>query len=182
MAKQILFVQGGGEDVHDAWDDKLVASLTRALGSGYAVRYPRMPAEDDPSYPAWKAALAAEFTSLEDGAILVGHSIGGTILLHALAQQPPKRRFGGLFLIAAPFIGEGGWPSDDIAGRDLPERLPPALPVFLYHGTADEIVPGAHVHLHAKTIPHAVVRMLAGRDHQLDNDLDDVARDILALR
>jgi hypothetical protein len=26
---QILFIQGGGADVHDAWDDKLVASLKR---------------------------------------------------------------------------------------------------------------------------------------------------------
>ncbi|WP_261333555.1 hypothetical protein [Rhizobium leguminosarum] len=36
----------------------------------------------------------------------------------------------------------------------------------------------AHVHLYAKAVPHAVVRTLEDRDHQLDNDLSDVARDI----
>ncbi|WP_080685811.1 alpha/beta fold hydrolase [Rhizobium leguminosarum] len=139
MAKQVLFIQGAGEGVHDGWDDKLVASLERELGETHAVRYPRMPGEDDPRYPAWKAALMGEFVSLEDLSILVGHSIGGTILIHALAEQPPKLRLGGIFLIAAPFIGEGGWPSDDIGdGKDLSKRLPPGIPVYLYHGGADD--------------------------------------------
>ena len=179
MAKQVLFVQGAGEGTHDCWDDKLVASLKRELGNSYAVHYPRMPGEDNPSYSAWKATLLKEFGSLEDGAILMGHSIGGTILIHVLAEQPPKTRFGGLFVVAAPFIGEGGWPSDDIDNRkDLSERLPPGVPVYLYHGADDADVPTAHVHLYASAIPHAVVRMFEHRDHQLNNDMSDVARDI----
>ncbi|AVA20428.1 MULTISPECIES: alpha/beta fold hydrolase [unclassified Rhizobium] len=182
MAKQIIFVQGAGEGVHARWDSKLVASLERELGETYAVRYPQMPGEDDPDYAAWRAELISEFDLLEDGAILVGHSIGGTILIHVLAEQPPKFRPGGLFLIAAPFIGEGGWPSDDMDDRkDFSERLPPGIPVYLYHGADDDIVPTAHVHLYAKALPHAVVRVFEGRDHQLDNDMSDVARDIRLL-
>ena len=99
MAAPVLFVQGGGEGVHDHWDDKLVASLERELGDGYAVRYPRMPRENHPEYCAWKAALREEFESLEDGAILVGHSVGGTVLIHALAEQPPRVRLRGLLLL-----------------------------------------------------------------------------------
>ena len=52
MAKQILFVQGAGEGVHDRCDSKLVASLERELGESYAVGYPRMPGENDPTYSA----------------------------------------------------------------------------------------------------------------------------------
>jgi predicted alpha/beta hydrolase family esterase len=179
MAKQILFVQGAGEGVHDRWDSKLVASLERELGESYVIRYPRMPGENDPIYSAWKAALMGEFDSLEDGAILVGHSVGGTILILVLAEQPPKPRFGGLFVIAAPFIGEGGWSSDDIDDcKDFSERLAPGVPVYLYHGTDDAVVPTAHIHLYAKAIPHAVVRTFERRDHQLNNDMSDVARDI----
>ncbi|MCV9942094.1 alpha/beta hydrolase [Rhizobium sp. WYCCWR 11279] len=181
MIKQVLFVQGAGEGVHDHWDDKLVASLKRELGGNYVVRYPRMPGEDNPSFSAWKAALMKEFASLEDGAMLVGHSFGGTILIHALAEQPPTPRLGGLFLIAAPFIGEGGWPSDDIGdAEDFSGSLPPGLPVRLYHGTDDDEVPTAHVHLYAKAIPHAVVRTLDGRDHQFNDDMSEVARDIVS--
>jgi hypothetical protein len=52
MSTQVLFIQGGGAGVHDDWDNKLVASLERELGNGYEIRYPRMPAEADPSYAA----------------------------------------------------------------------------------------------------------------------------------
>jgi predicted alpha/beta hydrolase family esterase len=182
MAKQVLFVQGAGEGVHDRWDSKLVANLERELGERYAVHYPRMPDEEDPSYSAWKAALLEELVALEDGATLVGHSVGGTILIHVLAEQPLISRFAGLFLIAAPFIGEGGWSSDDIDDRkDFSGRLPRGVPIYLYHGADDTVVPAAHVQLYAKAIPHAVVRTFERWDHQLNNDLSDIARDIRSM-
>jgi len=182
MAQRILFVQGGGAGVHERWDDKLVKSLEHELGNGYAVRYPRMPNEANPHYPTWKTALLRELDSLGDGVILVGHSVGGTIAIHALAEQMPKSRLAGIFLIATPFIGEGGWPSDDIPPRtDFSERLPIGIPLFLYHGTEDEIVPIAHVHLYAKAIPHVTVRTCERNNHQLNNDMTPVARDIRSL-
>lgn len=181
MPRQVLFIQGAGESTHDAWDDKLVRSLERELGNGYTVRYPRMPGEADPRYSAWKTALLDEFDGLEDGAILIGHSVGGAILVHVLAEQQPKQRLGAISLIAAPFIGEGGWPSGDIPRLDFAERLPADVPVFLYHGTADDVVPFEHVQLYAKIIPRAAVRALKHRDHQLNDDLSEVARDISSL-
>jgi len=45
-------------------------------------------------------------------------------------------------------------------------------------GTDDTTVPFAHVKLYAKAIPRAIVRALPNRDHQLCNDLRDVAQDI----
>jgi predicted alpha/beta hydrolase family esterase len=179
VTKQVLFIQGGGKGVHDEWDNQLVESLSRSLGSGYDVGYPRMPDEDHPRYKAWKSALKSEYAALEDGAILVGHSIGGTILLNALAEEPPKRHFSGIFLIAAPFIGDGGWPSDDIKARmHLGGALPDSVPLYLYHGDADKTAPVTHIDLYAASIPDAVVRRLKGRDHQLNNDLSEVAADI----
>jgi predicted alpha/beta hydrolase family esterase len=179
VSRHVLFVQGAGADVHDRWDNKLAASLERELGDGYAVHYPRMPDEADPRYSAWSAALLGELDQLEHGAILVGHSVGATILIHVVAEHLPKRRFGGIFLVAAPFVGKGGWPSDDIEPRaDLGRRLPAKVPVFLYHGVEDEIVPFAHVRLYASAIPQAVVRALAHRDHQLNDDMSEIAGDI----
>lgn len=179
MKKQILFIQGGGAGVHDEWDNKLVDSLRRELGPGYEVRYPRMPNEADPSYTAWKAAIAEEIAALAERAIVIGHSLGGTILINALAETPPTRKLAGGFLIAAPFIGPGGWPSDDIEPMlDLGARLPPQTPVYLYHGSEDDTAPFTHVDLYEKAIPGAIVRRLHGRDHQLDDDLAEVAADI----
>ena len=182
MARQILFVQGAGEGVHEEWDARLVESLRRELGPSYELRYPLMPNEADPKFAAWKAALENELAALQDGAILVGHSLGGTILINVLAEYAPNAELGAIVLIAAPFIGQRGWESEEIAPRpDLAARLPPGVPVWLYHGDRDSIAPVAHLELYAEAIPHARVRRLAGRDHQLDNDLSDVARDIVEL-
>src|SRR5687768_10843136 len=148
MRRQLLFIQGAGAGTHDDWDSKLVESLRRELGPNFEIRYPRMPNEDDPSYAAWKQTLENEFATLHDGAILVGHSVGATILISALAERPPERRFGAIVLIAAPFVGDGGWPSEDIQlPLDLGARLPSGVPVFVYHGLDDETAPPSHAEL-----------------------------------
>jgi predicted alpha/beta hydrolase family esterase len=182
IRRQVLFVQGGGEGVHDRWDNLLVDSLAKELGPAYEIRYPTMPDEADPTYAAWKPAIWKEVAALEDGAVVIGHSVGGTILLHALAERPPASALAAICLIAAPFIGNGGWKADDIEPRaDLAMRLPRDVPVFFYHGSNDEIVPSAHVELYAHLLPRAQVRRLARRDHQLNNHLTEIAADIRRL-
>jgi predicted alpha/beta hydrolase family esterase len=89
MKGRVLFVQGGGEGAHDRWDIKLVRSLERELGPEYDVRYPRMPKEADPTYARWRAALKRELAKVGGGATLVGHSVGGSILVSVLAGEPP---------------------------------------------------------------------------------------------
>lgn len=182
MPTEILFVQGAGERVHDDWDDKLAGSLERTLGSGYRLVYPRMPDEADPTYSGWKTALRDEASRLADGAILVGHSLGGAFLVQLLAEAPLARQPRALVLIAAPYLGEGGWPSEEIPPQaDLAARLPEAMPVFVFHGTDDRIVPPSHAKLYAQAIPRAVLRLVPERDHQLNDDLGEVAEVILRL-
>ncbi|PKR87457.1 alpha/beta hydrolase [Pleomorphomonas diazotrophica] len=179
MTRQVLFVQGGGAGVHDGWDDKLVRSLERELGEEYTVIYPRMPDEASPSYPAWKTALLDELSRLDEGAIVIGHSIGGAVLIHVLAEQYPRQKPGAILLLAAPFLGEGGWQSDEIAPlTHSATGFPADIPVLLYHGSADDEVPAEHLQLYAKALPSATTRVLAQRDHQLNNDLSDIATDI----
>lgn len=178
----MLFVQGAGDGVHDHWDNHLVDSLRGELGPAYEIRYPVMPNEADPQYAVWKPALQRELAALEHGAIIVGHSVGGTILIHVLTEWTPPSQLGAICLIAAPFIGTGGWESDDIDARpDLAVRLPRQVPLFFYHGSKDDTVPPTHVELYARAVPQAHVRRLAGRDHQLNNRLSETAADIRRL-
>lgn len=181
--RQVLFVQGGGAGTHDEWDHRLVDSLTRALGDGYEVRYPRMPDEDDPGYVPWSAALRQELAVLDDGAVVVGHSVGGTVLVHTLASGPPPAALSAVVLVAAPFVGEGGWPAEGFEPpSDLGAALPPGVPVHVFHGLADDTVPASHAGLYARAVPRAQVHGLPGRDHQLDDDLTEVAAVIAGLR
>ena len=179
--RQLLFIQGGGSDVHDGWDSKLVGSLQHALGSGFDIGYPRMPDEADPGYGRWKPALEKELGALRDNAIIVAHSVGATILLRLLAEQVPVPKLGGIFCIAAPFLGDGGWSADDVQfSPGLGGQLPEGVPIHFYHGLADEIVPPSHVQLYARAVPQARVHRLPGHDHQLNNDLGEVAAMIVS--
>jgi predicted alpha/beta hydrolase family esterase len=177
--RQILFIQGGGTGAHDDWDDKLFDSLRRELGDGCEVRYPRMPDEDEPSYARWSAAIRREMTALDDGAVVAGHSVGGTILINVLAERSPERELRSIVLIAAPFVGADGWPGEEFElPHDLGARLPQGVPVHVFHGLADETAPPSHADLYARAIPHAQLHRLPGRDHQLGNDLSEVAKTI----
>ena len=77
----------------------------------------------------------------------------------------------GIFIIAAPAWGAEEWQAD----------LPAGVPVFLYHGRDDEIVPFAHLAQLAEKFPQATVREIEGRGHQFNNDLSVVAKDIKGL-
>lgn len=181
MTTQVLFVQGAGEGAH-AEDAELAEGLRVALGAGYAVHYPPMPREGDPDDDAWGDRIAAEMERLGDGVILVGHSAGAVTILLLLARgNLGQGAVAAIFLAGAPFFGRGGW---HVEGFDLPEGLGEGLtdlPVFFYHGDADEIVPVAHLDLYAEALPRAAVRRLPGRSHQLDGDMSEVAADIRSI-
>jgi predicted alpha/beta hydrolase family esterase len=176
VLRQVLFVQGAGAGAHDEWDIRLVDDLRRELGDGYEVRYPLMPDEQDPTYAAWSAALRREMAGLADGAVVVGHSVGGTILVATLAEQQPGPALAAIVLIAAPFVGPGGWPGDEfeLAG-ELGARLPQSGQVHVFHGLGDETAPPSHAELYARAIPQAHLHLVPGRDHQLNDDLSGVA-------
>lgn len=174
----MLFVHGGGEGAHAA-DEKLAASLQNALGDTYEVRCPKMPHEDGPEYGAWKYRISEELARMGDGAILVGHSLGASILLKYLSEEAPKELVAGVFLVATPFWGAEDWEVDEYALReDFAPNLPEGVPMVFYHGRVDEVVPFEHLALYAQRLPRATFRGLDGRGHQFDDDLSEVARDI----
>jgi uncharacterized protein len=182
MTKQVLFVQGGSEGAHDA-DLKLVESLREKLGPSFNVRYPVMPNEDDPAYRVWKQRILEELAAMGDGAILVGHSIGGSVLIKLLTEEDLKQSVRALFLVSAPFwYDDDFWRWDEVRlSKGASSRLTKDTPVYLYHGRADQSVPFAHAEMYAEALPQVILRPLDGRDHQLNDDLSEVANEIAQL-
>lgn len=181
MPKQVLFIQGGGEGAH-AIDSHLATSLARRLGGQYEVRYPFMPNEAAPEYINWKTAILEELRALDDEAFVVAHSVGGAVVVRLLAEAGPPKALAGLFLVAAPYIGVGGWVIGGFeTPADLEARLPQTLAIYLYHGTSDALVPLGHLQLYTKVLPRAYPRCLRDRDHQLNGDLSEVVQDIRAI-
>jgi predicted alpha/beta hydrolase family esterase len=174
----VLFVQGGGKGAYDE-DAALAASLKRALGGGFEVHFPRMPDEADPNVKSWKRKISAELSRLRGKVLLVGHSVGGSILLKYLSEEEAKKAIAGLFLLAAPSWDEDHWNFDDLKlPRNIAEKLASIPRIFLYHSRDDVVVPFAHLALHATRLPQATIRAVDGRGHQFGNDLTDVVRDI----
>ena len=178
MRRRVLFVHGGGEGAHRE-DKRLAASLQDALGLAYDVRCPKMPDEDRPEYEAWRDRISRELAVLNDEVVLVGHSLGGSILLKYLSEVEPAKPVAGLFLVAAPYWGVEDWEVGEYAlQEDFASKLPHGLKVFLYHSRDDGIVPFTHLALYAEKLPLASVREFDGRGHQFGEDLSEVARDI----
>lgn len=181
MTKQVLFIQGAGEGAYEE-DGKLVKSLRDVLGSEYNVQYPKMPEEEDQGYEAWKARISKELAALDGEVILVGHSVGSSMLLKYLSEEKIENSTVGIFLIAAPYWGTGGWQVDEFRlDEDRASELLKAYPIFFYHSRDDDIVPFAHLALHVEKFPQATVREFDGRGHQFNNDLSEVAADIKSL-
>ncbi len=181
MPKPVLFVQGGGAGAHRE-DAALAESLRAALGPEFGVSYPQMPMEDDPDQSRWASRIAHEMSQMGDGAILVGHSVGATILLTMLLEGGKHERIAGVMLLAAPFMGQGGWEVPGFAlPRDSQDRFPAAVPLYFYHGEDDETVPFTHAELYARVFPRALLRRIQGCNHQFNEDLAIVAEDIVRL-
>src|SRR5262245_19787463 len=99
--KQVLFICGGGEGGYEA-DTKLAVSLRVALGTAYDVRYPQMPNEDTPDF-GWGRQIGKEIAAIKGQVILVGHSLGASMLLKYLSEHAINDPIGGIFLLATPF-------------------------------------------------------------------------------
>jgi hypothetical protein len=179
MKKNVLFIHGAGEGAYEE-DRLMVASLQDALGAAYEVHYPRMRNEESPEYADWKPQITSELAALEGDVTLVGHSVGGSVLIKYLSEKRVEKPIASLFLLATPYWGaDEFWKWNAVQlPEDVAAKLASIPRIFLYHSRDDNIVPFAHLALYAARLPKAILREVDGRGHQFANDLADVAEDI----
>ncbi|WP_165823949.1 alpha/beta fold hydrolase [Pseudochryseolinea flava] len=184
MKKQILFIQGAGTGSY-RMDKKLADNLQHLLGTSYVVHYPEMHNEEDADYETW-ARQIVDLLKAQDGSIfLVGHSVGGSVLMKFLTEKDYKKSVAGVFIIAAPFWGgDKGWKYDGYETLALPTttlKIADDVPVFFYHSRDDETVPFEHLELYGNSFSNASIRKIDSGGHQLNSDLSVVANDLKKL-
>jgi predicted alpha/beta hydrolase family esterase len=165
MARAVLAVHGAGEPRRRRGRVYWEPLLGDALGPGYRVQAPRMPRPAHPQYWAW-ARRIDELIAGTRSPILVGHSLGGSVLLKYLSETVRRPPLTGLFLVATPFWGSDF--AEFALPRDFGARLREVRPAYLYHSRDDPEIPLEHLERYGRALPHAIVRILDGRGHEFD--------------
>ncbi len=182
IMKEVFFVHSAGPQGHHEGSDYLVRYLIEGLGPGYRVSHPVMPDPENPHYKDWRTRLRIELDSTGDELILVGHSLGASVLLKYLSEEKVNPRIAALFLISAVYWGKEDWDVKEyVLKRNFNLKLPPIEKIFLYHSRDDEVVPVSHVRYYAEVLPSATVREFAHRGHLFGKGLPELIEDIKGL-
>jgi len=181
MRKPILFIQGAGNKHKPLGSGKLIAYLQEQLGSDYEVLAPDMPDPDHPRYLPWRDQIEQELGKLDADVLIIGHSLGGSMLLKYLAEGTYHRPIAGMFLVAVPYWGKQDWELEYAVPEDFASHLPPIRQLFLYHSRSDEEVPFASLRRYQEKLPQATVRVLDGKQHSFTEGLPLLAQDIKRL-
>ena len=185
MTKHIFLIQGAGAGAYEV-DKQLATSLSHSLGPQYEVHYPALPHEEDASYEEWKHHLEKELAPMQGPIVLVGHSVGASILLKWMSEMGAEKPIAGMFLLACPFWGGNGWRYAGYEELMLltggATNLSKGRQIFLYHCRDDATVPFDHLAIYAQILPEATVCERDEGGHQFNNDLSFVAEDIKNLQ
>lgn len=152
---RLLFIHGA--DGYDE-DRTLASAIADELDAELAL--PRLP-DDDMSVAAWSTPIRVALDDLGPGDALVGHSFGGSILLHVL-REPGRLR--PAVLLGLPDWGPNGWAVPEYA-------LPAALQgdgLRLHHCADDAVVPIAHLDAVHVTLPGSTATTHTSGGHQFD--------------
>jgi len=117
-----------------------------------------MPDPDHPRYLAWRNQIEQELGKLDADGLLIGHSLGGSMLLKYLAEGTDPRPIAGMFLVAVPYWGKQDWELEYAVPDDFASHLPPIRQLFLYHSRSDEDVPFSSLRRYQEKLPQATVR------------------------
>lgn len=109
---------GGGQSVPGEGSYDLVAYLRRELSFDFEVHFPLIEDTEAPTYDMWQKMLSVELKAIEQPIILIGHSLGGSMLLKYLSEETPNIEIAAIFLIGTPLCASSGWNIVDYILKD----------------------------------------------------------------
>lgn len=181
MRHEVLFIQGAGEETIAA-EEPIVNMLHKNLGQDFHIRHPRMPDAGNPKYLSWKENIKQEIASAASSVILLGHSLGGSILLKLFSEEPVPENVLGMILFGVPFWGTEDWKFEEF---EIDERsfkqLRTVRNIYLYHSRDDEEIPFSHLERYRRALPGAKIKILSGTDHTYSAAVEELANDIRLL-
>jgi predicted alpha/beta hydrolase family esterase len=181
MGYEILFIQGAGNVTIDE-EQVIVEGLKANLGDGYAILLPPIKDADNPTYSNWEDALITNLNLLSGKVILLGHSLGASVILKHFSREPVPEKIIGMILFGAPFWKDQTWDvSEYEIEEDLAVNLSKLANIYFYYSMDDEVVPYNQFQSYLKLIPKAHWRVLSGIDHSYHGAIPEMVADIREL-
>lgn len=162
------------------WRDMLIEQL----GDKYEMVVPSMPSPKNAKYAEWKIWFEKYIPIIRDGAVLIGHSLGGIFLAKYLAENTLPIKATALFLVAAPYDDQGS----PYSLADF--ILPPALSgihdstqhICLAHSSDDPVVNFSDFEKYKKALSQAQVMEFSNRGHFIGEEFPELVHEISLLK
>jgi predicted alpha/beta hydrolase family esterase len=182
MKSEIFFIHGAGPQGEYSGSTGLTRNLKDQLGNKYMLHHPSMPEPQNPRYIDWKMTLQATLPVGGNKIAIIGHSLGGSVIVKYLSEGLCQVPVAGLFLIGVPYWGSRGWSMEEFNfGSGFASKLPGIDRIFIYHSRNDHWVPFSHAESYARKLQGSVVRKLTGEEHEFCSGLPVLVKDIQEL-
>ncbi len=183
MKTQVIVLHGGETfDTYEEYLENLQAKkldftrlmqedwktgLADKLGNNFQVILPQMPNKKNAKYLEWKIWFDKIVPFLEEGCILIGHSLGGIFLAKYLSEETVSKKIKEVFMISAPYDDADF--EDSLADFILPTNLNKLSEqiqnIYIYHSSDDSVVPVSNFYKYQKALPEAEAILIENRQH-----------------
>ncbi|WP_257958956.1 alpha/beta fold hydrolase [Bacillus sp. V3-13] len=177
----MLFIHCAGPQGPQQGSQPLLAYLQAKLGEEYVFYKPKLSDPESPAYRDWKRLLDEQFKVLSgQQVIVVGHSLGASVLLKYLSENDPNIVIEGLFLLATPYWGtDEDWQNVSYQLQaNYSEHLPPIPNIYFYHSRIDPVVPYVHFEKYLQDLSGVNGRVLDGEEHYFEEGLPMLVEDL----
>lgn len=185
MPRDLIFIHSAGPQGGDNGSNRLVARLETALGDPFRIIVPDMPDPERPDADAWLTGIDQVVSQANPGAVLMGHSLGGSVILQYLARNPDfwreNSQISAVFIAAAPFWGLPDWEIDEftLTGDEV-NALQDCKNLHFCHSRDDNIVGFDHCETYLRHLPQATQIALDSAGHMMtEGDLASMVEKIL---
>ncbi len=199
MKQQLIVIHGG--ETFDTYDEylkflkstevdfdgekikKWKKTLGEKLGDNFDVISPQMPNGLNAKYLEWKIWFEKYIPYLNDGMILLGHSLGAIFIAKFLSENILPKKILATLLVAPPFDDKDY--NYSLADFALPEDMTKfeqqAGKITIYHSKDDPVVPYADAEKYKNKIPSIELITFSDRGHFSQEVFPEIVDDIITL-
>ena len=138
--------------------------MPKTLGGEWQVLLPRMPNKQNARYSEWVIWFERMIPFLDDGVVLIGHSLGAIFLPKYLSEHRLAKKIAKLILVAAPY-GQTEFLGDFIIDKPLANVSAQCENIILFYSHDDPVVPLAEAEAYVQAWPAAKLHILENRQH-----------------